>query len=113
MNERVITMKAVQLLGQVAEALFGQVAKGVPDAARIIEAGVCCVQHAKQIAQFDCEAIDMEFRMVNVVTSLEWLVIIIRQFDNHLAGLQAENIGSEEIEKVSIAACLLAEGVQA
>ena len=104
MNERKITMLSVRYLCQVAEAISSQVMRGVPGAAQAVEASMRCSDDAEHIAQYDVEELALQFRMKCVADSMEWLMVIVRQYGEVLkvSGLNVPTV--DQLDAVASAA---------
>lgn len=104
MSDRKITMQAVRYLSQVAEAISSQAMHGVPGAAQAIEASVRCSDHAEHVAQYDIEDLGLKFRMQGIAESMEWLMVIVRQYGDILAESRLNIPSAADLDAVASAA---------
>ena len=104
MSDRKITMLALRYLSQVSEAICSQIMHGVPGAVQAIEASVRCSDHAEHIAQYDIEDLVLKFRMQGIAESMEWLMVIVRQYGDVLAGSRLNIPTAADLDAVASAA---------
>lgn len=77
---------------------------GVPGAAQSIEASVRCSDHAEHIAQYDIEDLALKFRMQGIADSMEWLMVIVRQYGDVLAGSNLNIPSAADLDSIASAA---------
>lgn len=104
MDDRKITLQAIRYLSQVAEAIGSQILRCTPGAPQAIEASVRCSDHAEHIAQYDIEGLPLATRMRGVAESMEWLMVIVRQYEDLLGTANLNVPSHESLESVAAAA---------
>jgi hypothetical protein len=80
-SERQITMRAIRLLSQTAEALSQCIALGCPASSIRLAADTAriCTDRVEHIAQYDIDAMEEAPRMNHIADDLEWLVVAIER----------------------------------